>query len=83
THAGHTTTWRYQALGQLTEQTDAQGNIQHWRYALDGLLASAGVTLKGRAFQALIQQRVYSASGQVQSERAGNGVVSELEYSPW
>ncbi|WP_019409575.1 RHS repeat domain-containing protein [Pseudomonas psychrophila] len=81
--AGHTTTWRYQATGQLSEQTDAQGNIQHWRYTLDGLLASAGVTLKDRTFQAVIEQRVYNASGQVQSELAGNGVIRELEYSPW
>ena len=79
--AGHTSAWRYQALGQLVEQTDAKGNLQHSRYAVDGLLASVGVTLAGGREQSLLQQRTYSASGQVLSEQAGNGVVSVLDYN--
>ena len=79
--AGHTSTWRYQALGQLIEQTDAKGNLQHSQYAQDGLLVRFGVTLNDGHHHTLLEQRLYSASGQVLSERAGNGVLSVLEYN--
>ena len=80
--AGHASTWRYQASGELAEQVDAKGNLQRTGYAVDGLLASVSVTLAGGSAQTLLEQRVYSASGQVLSERAGNGVVSKLDYNP-
>ena len=78
---GHTSTWRYQASGELAEQVDAKGNLQRTGYAVDGLLTGVSVTLARGSAQTLVEQRVYSASGQVLSERAGNGVVSALEYN--
>ena len=79
--AGHTSAWRYQAIGQMIEQTDAKGNLQHSQYAVDGLLVRFGVTLNDGRHHTLLEQRLYSASGQVLSERAGNGVLSTLEYN--
>ncbi|MGP4954218.1 RHS repeat domain-containing protein [Pseudomonas helleri] len=79
--AGHASTWRYQASGELAEQVDAKGNLQRTGYAVDGLLTGVSVTLARGSAQTLVEQRVYSASGQVLSERAGNGVVSALEYN--
>lgn len=76
------TQWRHDATGQLIELLDARGNRQLMRHDVDGLLVSVQVKLgSGREYR-VVQQRTYSASGQLQVERAGNGVVSALTYSP-
>ncbi len=74
--------WRYNALGQLVEQTDAKGNRQSSRYEVDGLLASREVKLNSGRQVTLVQQRTYSASGHIELERAGNGVESVRTYNP-
>lgn len=77
----YTTTWRYDALGALLEQVDAKGNAQHRRYGQQGRLLEMALTLKDENRQVLMDQRVYNASGQVMSERAGNGVIKVADYS--
>ena len=76
------TQWRHDATGQLIELLDARGNQQRMRHDVDGLLASVQVKLGSGREYSVVQQRSYSASGQLQVERAGNGVVSVLTYSP-
>lgn len=76
------TQWRHDATGQLIELLDARGNRQLMRHDVDGLLASVQVKLGSGREYSVVQQRSYSASGQLQVERAGNGVVSVLTYSP-
>jgi insecticidal toxin complex protein TccC len=77
----HTTTWRYDALGALLEQIDAKDNRRHWRYGQNGWLKEVALTLKGAARQVLMDQRVYNANGQAESERAGNDVTKLAKYA--
>ena len=76
------TRWRHDALGQLLDQTDARGNRQHSRYAVDGLLASLGVHLVSGRQRPVVQHRTYTASGRIALERAGNEVETVLVYQP-
>ena len=77
----HTTTWRYDALGALLEQVDAKDNRRHWRYGQQGWLKEVALTLKGGTRQVLMDQRVYNANGQAESERAGNDVTKVAKYA--
>ncbi|ASV39825.1 sugar-binding protein [Pseudomonas sp. NS1(2017)] len=77
----HTTRWRYDAVGALLEQTDAKGNRQHRRYGMQGRLKEVALTLKEGTRKVLMDQRVYNASGQVESERAGNEVTKVAKYA--
>lgn len=76
-----TTTWQYNALGEVLEQVDACGNRQQSCYAVDGLLSSSAIVFKSGVRKPLVDQRSFNASAQVLSERAGNGVISKAEYS--
>lgn len=77
----HTTTWRYDALGALLEQIDARGNRRHWRYGRQGWLQEVALTLREGTRQVLMNQRVYNASGLVESERLGNEVTKVAKYA--
>ncbi len=77
----YTTTWRYDALGALLEQTDAKDNRQQWRYGQQGWPLEMLLIFKTGARQVLMDQRVYNASGQVVSERAGNNVTQVARYA--
>lgn len=77
----HTTTWRYDALGAQLEQVDAKGNRRHWRYGQQGWLLEVALTLRGGTRQVLMNQRVYNASGLVESERMGNEVTKMAKYA--
>jgi len=77
----HVTAWHYDALGALLEQIDAKGNRRHWRYGQQGWLKEVALTLKDRARQVLMDQRVYNASGLAESERMGNGVIRLAKYA--
>ena len=77
----YTTTWCYDALGALLEQTDAKDNRQQWRYGQQGRPLEMLLILKNGERQVLMDQRVYNASGQVVSERAGNNVTKVARYA--
>ena len=79
-HHAYATQCQYGALGQLVAQTDAKGYRQVPRYGVDGLLASMAVTLSRGVSRTVLQQRHYSASGNVEKEYAGNGMRSVLAY---
>lgn len=72
--------WHYDALGQLLERVDAKHNRHQSRYAVDGLLTSRWVHLKSGTRHTVVQHRTYNASGNIETERAGNQVLTELTY---
>ena len=74
--------WRYDALGQLREQIDARHNRQQSRYAVDGLLTERWVTLNSGTRHSVVQHRTYNASGNLETEQAGNEVLTALTYDP-
>ncbi|MFO2464141.1 sugar-binding protein [Pseudomonas sp. 15FMM2] len=77
----YTTAWRYDALGALLEQTDAKNNRQHWCYGQSGWLTEVALTLKGGVRKVLMNQCVYDANGQVESEQSGNDVIRVAKYA--
>ncbi|WP_129518503.1 SpvB/TcaC N-terminal domain-containing protein [Burkholderia stabilis] len=76
------TAWAYDATGAWHTQTDAKGNMQVQTVDIGGRLASRTLTLTGGATQPVLVAIDYSAAGQVQSETAGNGVISTYGYEP-
>ncbi len=78
------THWTHNALGEILEQTDAQGNRQSWAYYLSGELQCSTLTLAGPngTDHTLVSGLAYSAHGQIESEIAGNGVKSTYTYDP-
>lgn len=77
----YSTTWHYNALGDVIEQLDAQGNKQQIDYGVAGQQASVYLRLKSGKRTLLVDQLTYNAAGQVTAEHAGNGVVTEATYS--
>lgn len=76
------TGWNYDATGAWTKQTDAKGNTQHRAFDVVGHLTNYSLSLASGKRQAILSSIVYSATGQVQSESAGNGCVSAYSYEP-
>lgn len=70
------------ALGELLTQTDASGNRQRFTQDIAGATRQAYLTLKDEAETLLLSQVKYNALGQIESETAGNGVVSTSRYEP-
>ncbi|MFS2157632.1 RHS repeat domain-containing protein [Pseudomonas sp. Pseusp122] len=77
-----TTRWRFNALGEALEQTDALGNIQRFAHTVAGQLKGTYVQLKNRPEQQLVGDIRYDAQGRVEFETAGNGVISTALYRP-
>ena len=77
---GAPTRFSYDPLGQRLEQTDVLGNRQVFRFNLAGEQAGSRlVTEEGEEYPLLTDAR-YNAFGQIESQTAGNGVVSRCEY---
>ncbi|MBX8508887.1 RHS repeat protein [Pseudomonas cichorii] len=77
---GATTSWAYNPLGEVIGQTDAQGNVQTSAYSVAGQLQACHLQLQGQAEQTLVSDIRYDAQGRVESETAGNGVVTSSLY---
>lgn len=73
-------TWRYSALGDVLEQSDAKQNRRFFDYTIGGELTRITLQLSSGKRKVLVDQRVYNAQGQLTSERAGNGTVSVSRY---
>ena len=73
--------WHYDALGSLLEQTDAKDNRRQSRYGPEGELTQTVLVFNGGARKVLLDQRRYNAQGQVESERAGNQVLTVATYA--
>jgi insecticidal toxin complex protein TccC len=82
TGLGLTTGWRYNPLGELLEQIDCQLNVRRFSQTVSGVLKSAALQLKDQSEQVLVDGIRYNAQGQIESEIAGNGVVTTALYRP-
>ncbi|WP_200995184.1 RHS repeat protein [Pseudomonas cichorii] len=72
--------WRLNPLGEAREQTDAQGNVQRFSQTIAGQLQAGFLQLNGQPEQNLVSDIRYDAQGRVESETAGNGVISSSRY---
>ena len=80
---GFKTSWSYDALGQTIQQTDAAQHEQHYTFDVAGQLKSVSLKIKGtEAKKAIVEDLVYNAFGQVESQTAGNGVTSRAMFDP-
>ncbi len=74
------TQWHHDALNQLLRQTDALANVQSHCYNVAGELVQSSLTEDGKPEQLLLSAVRYNACGQVESQLAGNGVISRPGY---
>ncbi|VVM84794.1 RHS repeat domain-containing protein [Pseudomonas fluorescens] len=81
---GATTALHYAASGELLRQIDALGNHQRITYTVAGELNDTRLTLAGpgRTERTLVSDLQYNASGQIEAETAGNGVITRHLYDP-
>ena len=79
---GATSRWRYGALGDVLEQTDARDNRHTFALTVDGRLRERRLQLKGEPEQVLVTDIRYNAQGNVTQETAGNGVHTTRTYRP-
>ena len=80
---GYTTRWRYDALAEPVVQFDAAQNQQRYSFDVAGQLKSVSLKLKDATTEkSIVRDLVYNAFGQVESQVAGNGVVSRAAFDP-
>ncbi|MGA3798672.1 RHS repeat domain-containing protein [Pseudomonas fluorescens] len=81
---GATTSLRYAPSGELLRQIDALGNLQSFAYTVTAELKITRLTLTGddQREKTLVSDLHYNASGQIESETAGNGVITRHRYDP-
>ena len=73
--------WHFNAAGEVLSQTDAKGHQQHFSHTVAGQLRETGLQIAGSsAVNTLVSNIRYNAFSQVESEIAGNGVVTSLVH---
>ncbi|MBV6823977.1 RHS repeat-associated core domain-containing protein [Pseudomonas sp. PD9R] len=78
---GAITLSRFNALGEVIEQTDAKGSRQFFSQTIDGQLREVRLQLAhDSAPTTLVSAIDYNAHGQTEREVAGNGVITALKY---
>ncbi|MGF6136986.1 RHS repeat domain-containing protein [Pseudomonas laurylsulfatiphila] len=75
------TRWRHNALGAVLSQTDALGNKQLCRYNVAGELAHSSLIPDGETELVVMGNIIYNASGQMESQTAGNRVSIQATYA--
>ncbi len=75
-------TLRHSPLGEVLERIDALGNRERSRFNLSGELAGSSLILADGTECLLLTDTRYNAFGQIESQTAGNGVISHTEYDP-
>ncbi|MEJ5059931.1 MULTISPECIES: RHS repeat-associated core domain-containing protein [unclassified Pseudomonas] len=80
--AGATTAYSYAPSTELLQQIDALGNRQRFAYTVAGELSTTYLTLAGagQSDKPLVSEILYNPSGQIESETAGNGVITRHRY---
>lgn len=78
----YNTHWQYDALGGVLKQFDAAEHTRRYAYAVQGQLQSTWLTVAGKPEQVLVSDMAYNALGQIEREKAGNGVISSSAYDP-
>lgn len=79
---GATTLNAYSANSEPWSQTDALGNRQAFTYTIDGQLKNTRLTLAGdsQTEKLLVSDLRYNATDQLETETAGNGVITRRHY---
>ncbi|WP_448091809.1 RHS repeat-associated core domain-containing protein [Pseudomonas lini] len=81
--SGHETTWQYDALGEPILQIDASQHQQRFSFDVAGQLKTISLLIRETANeQIILKDLVYNAFGQVESQTAGNGVISHAVFDP-
>jgi insecticidal toxin complex protein TccC len=78
----YTTRWQYSVLGESLLQIDAAGHARRYRYDLAGQLEAAWLVVADKDERLLVSDQMYNASGKIEQEKAGNGVISMWTYDP-
>ncbi|QXH61620.1 RHS repeat protein [Pseudomonas azerbaijanorientalis] len=78
----YSTRWQYSALGESLLQIDAAGHVRRYRHDLAGQLKAAWLVVAGKDERLLVSDQMYNASGKIEQEKAGNGVISMWTYDP-
>jgi len=79
--SGATTCWSHNPLGEGIRQTDAPGNVQAFFHTVAGQLKACALQLKDQPEQEVLVSDIrYDAQGRVESETAGNGVITTAQY---
>jgi insecticidal toxin complex protein TccC len=69
------------ALGEVSQHTDAKGHRQFFHQTLEGQLREVRLQLNGTSTpKNQVSAISYNAHGQTEREVAGNGVITTLEY---
>ncbi|MEQ7918040.1 RHS repeat-associated core domain-containing protein [Xanthomonas sp. WHRI 1810A] len=79
---GLQTCWTYGAANDAVEQCDALGSIQSFSQSVAGQLKLVQLQQSGQAVQTIVSDIRYNAQGRIESETAGNGVVTTALYQP-
>lgn len=80
---GHKTIWRYDALGETIQQINAGQHQQRFSFDVAGQLKSVSLKTKGAVIEkSIVKDLVYNAFGQVESQTAGNNVISRAVFDP-
>jgi insecticidal toxin complex protein TccC len=80
---GYRTSWRYDALAERIQQTDAVQHQQRYSFDVAGQLKSVGLRIRDTPTEkVIVSDLVYNAFGQIESQTAGNGVVSRAVFDP-
>ena len=77
---GAVTQRTHDATGAAIATTDARGHVQRMHFGVAGQLSQVMLTVKDAEEQVLLRDIQYSAVGHVQSQTAGNGVISHYGY---
>ena len=78
-----TTRHSFHPTGEIERMTDAMGNVRTFGYDVSGKLNKAWLTLagEGKQPQRMVSHIRYNALDQIESETAGNGVVTRADYA--
>ncbi|MBK5397756.1 RHS repeat protein [Pseudomonas sp. TH39(2020)] len=80
---GHATIWQYDALGQSIQQIDAGGHRLRFSFDVSGQLKAVSLLIKEATTEQIIFKDLrYNAFGQVESQTAGNDVISRAVFDP-
>jgi len=74
------TCWQFNATNETLSQRDARNNETYMAYDIAGQLQQITLKREGLADKSLLSEVIYSASGQIEREVAGNGVQTLRLY---
>jgi insecticidal toxin complex protein TccC len=80
----YVTRYALNPTGEVQRQIDAAGNAQTFHFNVAGKSSATWLLQSGEGQhpQCLVSEIRYNAQDQIESETAGNGVVSSVDYSP-